>query len=149
MPHEDGPSYWPVVATISLGSHAMFHYYQYDTEGSPSAPEDNARQAGRVINPRPVLSVLLEPGSVIVTTSSLYQSYLHGIQEIEEDQFCISQNGEPIVAGLEVSVANWNLLTSTQGQAIRSGGTLTRGTRYSLTCRDVAKVSSAKSFLRG
>ncbi|KAF8588035.1 hypothetical protein K439DRAFT_1336264, partial [Ramaria rubella] len=29
MPHEDGPSYHPVVATLSLGSHAVFNYHRY------------------------------------------------------------------------------------------------------------------------
>ena len=37
QPHEDGPSYHPVVATISLGSHTVFHYYRYKDE--PTGPE--------------------------------------------------------------------------------------------------------------
>lgn len=31
-PHKDGPLYHPVVGTVSLGSHTVFHYYAYDLE---------------------------------------------------------------------------------------------------------------------
>ncbi|KAF7977204.1 hypothetical protein HWV62_4461 [Athelia sp. TMB] len=126
----------------------MFHYYQYTSGDALSVPHDASLQAGRAINPRPVLSVLLEPCSAIVTTSSLYTSHLHGIEEIGEDVVRINEDGEPTVAGLEVSVANWHLLTGAPARALHPGGALKRGTRYSLTCRDVTKVMSAKSFLR-
>ncbi|KZP05381.1 hypothetical protein FIBSPDRAFT_907000 [Athelia psychrophila] len=148
MPHEDGPSYHPVVATISLGSHAVFHYYQYAIESDVSASAGASLQAGRTINPRPVLSVLLEPCSAIVTTSSLYISHLHGIQDIEEDTVSITEDGHAFVAGLESPVANWHMLSPTKAQAMHSGDILRRGTRYSLTCRDVEKVMGGKTFLR-
>lgn len=32
MPHEDGPAYFPAVATISLGSHALLDIYRYVDE---------------------------------------------------------------------------------------------------------------------
>jgi alkylated DNA repair protein alkB family protein 6 len=145
-PHEDGPSYFPVVATISLGSHAVFHYYSYKSEGS----ENRSSDGGRVVNPNPALSVLLEPRSVIITTSLLYTSHLHGIQELDEDTIVPAENGGmPLVGGLNVPIANWNMLTGeNERYVVQHGGILRRGTRYSLTCRDVEKVASGKTFLR-
>ncbi len=74
QPHEDGPAYHPIVATVSLGSHAVFHYYRYTPEENGDEPMTN----GRTIDNTPALSVLLEPRSVIITTEVLYREYLHG-----------------------------------------------------------------------
>jgi alkylated DNA repair protein alkB family protein 6 len=153
QPHEDGPSYHPVVATISLGSHTIFHYYSYKsdnvlaTAGSAGQPST----AGRLVDSTPVLSLLLEPRSVIITTSSLYTSHLHGIQELNED-IIVAAAGEdqmPLVGGLDVPIANWHMLTGEKERSImQNGGTLRRGTRYSLTCRDVERVASGVAFLK-
>ncbi|KIM82017.1 hypothetical protein PILCRDRAFT_820910 [Piloderma croceum F 1598] len=154
MPHEDGPSYHPVVATISLGSHAVFHYYNYKSEDALATSESSnqSSEAGRVVNPVPILSVLLEPRSVIITTSSLYTSHLHGIQELHEDIIVptSAEDGQiPLVAGLDVPIANWHMLTGeNERRIVQDGGTLRRGTRYSLTCRDVEKVAGGTTFLR-
>lgn len=83
-----------------------------------------------------------------MTKSSLYTSHLHGIEEIWEDTFVKSPDGQPLVTGLDVPVANWHMLTGDNVvDAVMSGGKLKRGTRYSLTCRDVGRVMSAKNFL--
>ena len=75
-PHEDGPKYYPVVATISLGSHAVFHYYEYKAE---LETDDLAiSHGGRIIDMSPVLSVLLEPRSLIISSGTMYTSHLHG-----------------------------------------------------------------------
>jgi alkylated DNA repair protein alkB family protein 6 len=136
-PHEDGPSYYPVVATISLGSHAVFHYYQY-AQGSTAASE------GQVIDSTPVHSIFLEPRSLIITASSLYTFNLHGIRGIEEDEFTlIEEGGNPLLADLRVPISNWNLVTAnSKRKVIEGGGNLRRGVRYSLTCRDVEKVAN-------
>lgn len=137
---------------MSLDSHAIFHYYKYIPEDDSAASKatDAPSDAGRVVDPTPVLSVLLEPRSVIITTASLYTSHLHGIQEVEEDNIVTSGDGQvPLVGGLGTPIANWGmLLNETKSSVMRSGGVLTRGTRYSLTCRDVEKVASGTSFLR-
>ncbi|KAF5381530.1 hypothetical protein D9757_008146 [Collybiopsis confluens] len=164
----DGPAYHPVVATISLGSHTVFHYYKYTsgTEGSGGSSDSTAR----VIDPVPVLSVFLEPRSAIITTGSLYTSHLHGqvlmagclslhpnhspqlrsIREVEGDTIIAGGNDShpPKLADLNVEIANWRLLAGAQvKEAVIKGGTLQRGVRYSLTCRDVEKVAS-RAFLR-
>src|ERR1700691_882114 len=128
QPHEDGPSYHPVVATISLGSHAIFHYYSYrsdDTLGSANQSADT----GRLVDPTPVLSLLLEPRSVVITTSSLYTSHLHGIQELEEDIIIPAGDGQmPLVGDLNVPIANWHMLTGEKERSImQDGGALRRG----------------------
>ena len=102
---------------------------------SPSA-------AGRPIDSTPVLTLLLEPRSLVITTSSFYQSHLHGIDEVMEDSFAPGSRspGEKI--------ANVDLLRDkTAKDAVLNGGFLERGLRYSLTCRDVEKVTAAGGAL--
>lgn len=60
-PHEDGPAYHPVVATLSLASHAVFHYYQYrSSEIQKEGEEEALSPRGRTIDPQPVMSIFLE-----------------------------------------------------------------------------------------
>ncbi|THU85515.1 hypothetical protein K435DRAFT_831090 [Dendrothele bispora CBS 962.96] len=147
MPHQDGPAYHPVVATVSLGSHTVFHYYQYKTADDNLETSVNAN--GRIIDTIPALSVLLEPRSVVITTGDFYKSYLHGIQEITEDNF-IGGDGvsAPMIAGLNVEIANWKTLAGSEAKkVVLDGGALERRVRYSLTCRDVENVANLKTLL--
>ncbi|KAG8898410.1 hypothetical protein FRB99_007453 [Tulasnella sp. 403] len=178
MPHEDGPSYYPTVATISLGSHTVVHYYRYvDISSGPSEPPSgsaeietlsqagtmenqvNEGHRGRSIDPSPVLSLLLEPRSLVITTKELYTEHLHGISEIEVDKFPPhGQTPPPEVAladdvatpetrdAMPVFVANWSMLGSSDlKQRLGEGGSLSRSTRVSLTFRDVEKVMTGAS----
>lgn len=85
----------------------------------------------------PVLSLLLEPRSLIITAQEQYTARAHGIDSITEDRVgeFVWANAEMLGKGLE---------TRGEGAASRSlqteGGVLLRGTRYSLTFRDVARV---------
>ncbi|KAJ7054691.1 hypothetical protein C8F01DRAFT_1162593, partial [Mycena amicta] len=145
MPHEDGPAYFPVVATISLNSHCMFHYYRYKEDSEDS--EDTTKK-GRSIDPTPVLSVLLEPRSVVISQDALYASHLHAIREVEEDHVLRQpDSASPVLqitsdeASLLLPIANWDKMTSPSAiRFMQEGGTMKRETRYSLTCRDVEKV---------
>ena len=143
QPHEDGPAYHPVVATLSLGSHAVFNYYRYKPDASLmpgvqiSAPDEPISSTGRPIDPTPILSLLLEPRSLVITTSSLYSSHLHGIDGLVEDKF--EEDGRPA----RERIANYDLLRGkAERQAVANGSMLERGLRYSLTCRDVEKVAA-------
>ncbi|KAI0062968.1 hypothetical protein BV25DRAFT_1884659 [Artomyces pyxidatus] len=134
MPHEDGPSYHPVVATLSLGSHTVMHYYRY----APSDPAEGGG-AGRAIEPAPALSLLLEPRSLVITSSALYSAHLHGISAVEEDTFTGPGDSKDSHG---FCVANANLLVGAREKSVvEGGGALRRGTRYSLTCRDVSRVA--------
>ncbi|KAJ7153465.1 hypothetical protein C8R43DRAFT_1002063 [Mycena crocata] len=147
MPHQDGPAYFPCVATISLGSHAIFHYYQYRQEVIGLAPNG---AEGRSIDPAPVLSILLEPRSVVISKDALYSTHLHAIREIEEDIITAgSAATPPILADLGVPIANWDRVTGPDMlQVMSEGGVMRRSTRYSLTCRDVEKVVLLKAFMK-
>ncbi|KIY72408.1 hypothetical protein CYLTODRAFT_47260 [Cylindrobasidium torrendii FP15055 ss-10] len=132
MPHQDGPAYHPVVATISLASHAVFHYYQYKDASDGTE--------GRRVNPTPLLSVVLEPRSLVITSDSLYQDCLHGIESIAVDSFATGPHGVVCVE-TGTPIANAHLLRSPEiSKVVQEGGVLERTTRYSLTCRDISKV---------
>jgi alkylated DNA repair protein alkB family protein 6 len=179
QPHEDGPSYHPVVATISMGTHTVFNYYRYKDdasthedvkqlvehadEGMPrsTAANTDVAQGGRAIDPKPVLSMLLEPRSLVITTSSLYTKHLHGIEPLTVDHFAkheISKEGEgeeshtegivegslhdePLDQPGTRTISNWQQVESQNIQsALSEGGSVARGVRLSLTCRDVERV---------
>ncbi|KAG1725782.1 uncharacterized protein EDB91DRAFT_1167193 [Suillus paluster] len=140
MPHEDGPSYHPVVATISLGSHATFHYYRYKDHDSLNV---DSRSIGHSVNPAPVLSLFLEPRSVVVTTGELYTMHLHGIDEVEADMF-VGDGFLLLPDGSHSRIVNRHMLHKTAAEIVESGGTIGRSTRYSLTCRDVEKVANGR-----
>ncbi|EPQ55965.1 hypothetical protein GLOTRDRAFT_116081 [Gloeophyllum trabeum ATCC 11539] len=149
MPHQDGPTYHPLVGTISLGSHAVFHYYEYKENAQLPEPSQTLNDSGRgrAVNPEPVLSVLLEPRSLIITTSRLYTNHLHGIDPLEEDSFSLPLATDAIGQGSSghYKIANVDLLQGSEAlEAVRGGGSLARHTRYSLTCRDVEKIANAK-----
>ncbi|EIW76638.1 hypothetical protein CONPUDRAFT_129924 [Coniophora puteana RWD-64-598 SS2] len=163
MPHEDGPSYHPVVATISLGSHAVFHYYSYRNDGvdhgalnASSSPSTRAHDAsrGRSVNDVPVLSVFLEPRSAIITTDALYTAHLHGIDDVHRDTFVgagrlrLPRSEGDFKGDIdEVQIANWRAVKDGESaRVLEGGGELERGTRYSLTCRDVPKVAAGDAF---
>ncbi|KAJ7271121.1 hypothetical protein C8J57DRAFT_298247 [Mycena rebaudengoi] len=148
LPHEDGPCYFPVVATLSLGSHSVFHYYKYKQETVNDSTA--SKTEGRSIDSTPVLSVLLEPRSVVITEHSLYSAHLHGISEITEDSIVAGDAGTPpTLADLGVPIANWDKVTGEEAIRVMSkGGVLKRATRYSLTCRDVEKVAQLKAFMK-
>ncbi|KAH9837750.1 uncharacterized protein C8Q71DRAFT_754299 [Rhodofomes roseus] len=142
MPHEDGPAYHPVVATLSLGSHAVFHYYRY----KPSTTADSASNQGRAIDPDPVFSVFLEPRSLVITRASLYQTHLHGIDGVHADVFPAPSD---TASGSSARIANVELLgDAPTRELVANGGTLERRARYSLTCRDVARVATGLPGLK-
>jgi len=147
MPHEDGPSYHPVVGTISLGAHAVFHYYRYKQAGETESSESSEIQSsthGRVIERKPVLTLLLEPRSLVITTASLYTEHLHGIDPVTSDTFLPDESTNNETGSLSSQqTANLALLKdTTMIDVVRKGGVLNRATRVSLTCRDVERVIS-------
>ncbi|KAN0113551.1 putative alpha-ketoglutarate-dependent dioxygenase ABH6 [Russula decolorans] len=119
MPHQDGPAYHPVVATLSLGSHTVMHYYDLSTSGDVREPK---------------LSLFLEPRSLVITAQEQYTECAHGIDAVSDDR----------VARGDRELANAGMLGNGGGGGASSllaeGGVLSRQTRYSLTCRDVARV---------
>lgn len=113
MPHEDGPAYHPVTATVSLGSRIVLDIYSKADPGSEYADRNHWR-------------ILQEPGSLLITMGNCYSNTLHGIGEIKVDEDI-----------REETIANWPLLGDKE--QFREGKHV-RCKRISLTYRDVKRV---------
>ncbi|KAF2875572.1 hypothetical protein BDV95DRAFT_626116 [Massariosphaeria phaeospora] len=168
MPHEDGGAYAHVVATVSLGAPICLEITQKpssnETDGVSSNDqsigsdealakvEDSTRNTtmegevqdvANTLNQQSVpqykypTRILQEPRSLLLTTGPAYRDLLHGISPVEVDE---DLNAE--------TVANWNLLAEPHVFE-EAGGRNERGTRISLTYRDVLKVSSAANKVLG
>ncbi|SNX83477.1 uncharacterized protein MEPE_02184 [Melanopsichium pennsylvanicum] len=185
MPHEDGPAYFPAVATISLGSHTLLDVYRYvdedlqkdfdermkehdekiaqdstcteeeedgDETKSKIVPKERIEgnvkivRGARAREPNPIFSILQEPRSLLITTGSVYDSYLHGIAERQVDTgFDLAQvvNTDSLCdTHLRSVVEKAKLQASdTKAENKQEEANLERSTRLSLTFRDVEKVS--------
>ncbi|KAJ1552118.1 Alpha-ketoglutarate-dependent dioxygenase alkB 6 [Cladochytrium tenue] len=102
MPHEDGPAYHPVVATVSLGSHAVLRFAPtrarrrrlrlHDTAAvsherdagaendDGSDDDDAAAEEGCIVVP---------PRSLFVVTGEMYTEFEHAIDGVETDTVAV------------------------------------------------------------
>ena len=126
MPHEDGSAYAPVVATVSLGSSLVLDIL-------PRPDDGGGGEGGDGLPAR----IFQEPRSLLITAGGAYVHLLHGIAPVEVDE---DLN--------DATVANWGLLGDEE-KILGEGRRNVRGTRVSLTYRDVLKVSSAASKVLG
>ncbi|CAK1354680.1 unnamed protein product [Cercospora beticola] len=133
MPHEDGPAYWPVVATVSLGGSLVLDVKAKSGKGEETGTGDADGANEGVQSWR----IFQEPRSLLVTTGEAYMETLHGIAEVTEDENLNAQ-----------TVANWELLGD-RSVLEENEGKNTRTTRISLTYRDVKKVSTIGSKIFG
>ncbi|KAF2449732.1 alkB, alkylation repair protein 6 [Karstenula rhodostoma CBS 690.94] len=131
MPHEDGAAYAPVVATVSLGGSLCL---EITGKGSAAVDEAESRSGEEEKYALPT-RILQEPRSLLVTRGAAYGELLHGIAAVEADE---GLRGE--------TVANWGMLGD---RGVYGEGRNERGTRVSLTYRDVLKVSGAASKVLG
>jgi len=124
-----------------------------EKERNASSPQNETSDApkSRPIHPKPVVSLLLEPRSLVVTSDDLYRTHLHGIDAVAMDHLIAHKSDKhPEAANLSgesagLRVANWEMLGGDDVEimrVVREGGVLKRGTRTSLTCRVVEKVAS-------
>lgn len=128
MPHEDGPAYYPLVATVSLGAPIVLDLYEKEKESTTSSELGYSR----IQIPR--FRILQERRSLLVTRGKMYSEFLHGIAERVLD-------GDL----REETVCNWGLLGEKEGFL---GGSYQRTTRTSLTFRDVLKVAKVGNTLK-
>jgi alkylated DNA repair protein alkB homolog 6 len=122
MPHEDGPAYFPLTATVSLGSHTVLDIYKKNEGGERES--------------KPSWRILQEPRSLLVTEQPMYRDTLHGISNVIVDEDL-----------REGAITNWHLLADTTPYET---GRCERQPRISLTFRDVlkvAKLGGAMKFL--
>jgi alkylated DNA repair protein alkB family protein 6 len=146
MMHEDGDAYESVVATVSLGGSGCLRLSSNSTparkedeeegDGTERTDAEDKGEGGQWSLPTRILQ---EPRSLLITRGVAYETLLHGIDEVEVDE------------GLgEETVANWGLLgEECRERVVRAGGRCERGTRVSLTYRDVKKVSKALGGVLG
>ena len=66
LPHTDGPAYFPVTATLSLGAPALMRFADRRHDGRGDVP---------------VATILLEPRSLVVFSGAAYTTLLHSIGE--------------------------------------------------------------------
>jgi alkylated DNA repair protein alkB family protein 6 len=144
MPHEDGSAYADVVATVSLGASLCLEVTPKPGSDHESTNNNSGAEGEKNISSETSPSlcnvptrILQEPRSLLITTGTAYKHLLHGIAPLEVDE---NLNAN--------TVANWTLLGNSSAVEGASGRN-ERGTRVSLTYRDVFKVSSAASRVLG
>lgn len=136
MAHSDGPLFYPVICTISCGSHTMLEFYEKDEEDNgvaePAATETDTTTTTNTQNGtakakkrKLVCQLLIEPGSLLILKDDMYNKYLHSISEVTED--LITNN----IANIERCIGFRN----------RLGETVKRERRISLTIRHVPKTT--------
>lgn len=151
QPHEDGPAFRPIVATLSLGSYTILDIHHYLSTTSPSPPmttsEAMAEEAdslyGRPIAAIPLAHLLVLPRSLLILSSSLYTAHLHGITAAEVDT--VTSTPSPGA----VHIANAALLGDAEIiDKLRNEGSWRgqRETRTSLTFRHAQKVLKGGVF---
>lgn len=120
MPHEDGQAYFPITATVSLGSHTVLEIYKKNEQGERDSI--------------PAWRILQEPRSLLITSREMYKNTLHGIANVSVD--------EDLMDG---SITNWHTLAD---KTPYNSGRCERQTRISLTYRDVLKVARLAGALK-
>lgn len=136
MPHEDGPAYHPLVATVSLGAPIILDIYDKESKGQhgeESKCEMDLDPSGKR-DRTPRFRILQEPRSLLVTRGQMYTEFLHGIAEKVMDEDLGPS-----------TVCNWELLGE---RDTFWGGFYERSTRTSLTFRDVMKVAKMGNSLK-
>ena len=126
MPHVDGPTYYPTVTTISLGSHTLLDFYK-----PINGVESTGEQEDNSIEKRYLFSLLLEPKSLLVLQDEMYKTYLHGIRELSQDQIddkSLILNFDHLDENLKKKFLEKDVVR------------LERQTRISLTIRYIAKI---------
>lgn len=142
MPHEDGPLYYPTIATVSIGTHTVLNFYdkvdarvESEAEGGREEHDEAASggataavdTAAAKLRTEPRFCFLLEKNSLLVLRGELYHK-LHGIEEVAED-----------VVDSELML-NLPLCDSSP----TTGQNMARDTRISFTIRHVLKSVKLK-----
>lgn len=153
MPHEDGPAYWPVTATVSLGGQAVLvvrkkgGHGRSDAETSDGDGDEPGLEPEVIRDPgeQTAWRILCEPRSLLITTGDAYVHTLHSIEGIEVDEGVVDPETVGVGSDGSKGIANWALLGDREGW-VQDDGRRARETRVSLTYRDVMKVKSLKAF---
>ena len=126
MAHKDGPSYFPTICNVSMGSHTLLDIYK-----TPNNDETTTD-----LNERYMFSLLLERRSLLILKEDMYTNYMHGINECSEDR----------IESID-RIKNLDLVESKLRGELKSGSVLKRDTRVSLTIRYVPKAIKANASI--
>ncbi|KAJ3085066.1 Alpha-ketoglutarate-dependent dioxygenase alkB 6 [Quaeritorhiza haematococci] len=162
MPHEDGPAYWPTVATVSLGCHCLLDFYslaggERNVGGAMNAGDsggedrDEGEERDERVRRKPDFSILVPPRSLLVLRDEMYLGYMHGIEETEEDvldvERIVNLAGEGVVEYLRddlgINVEKVRKRMERKGKGEGAGGGEESGERGDMVCapRTRARVS--------
>ncbi|KAI9720814.1 MAG: hypothetical protein M1812_002653 [Candelaria pacifica] len=140
MPHEDGNAYYPLVATVSLGAPVVLDLYRKDNAQDEEERKREEEEEEEEEKEGLRFRVLQEERSLLVLSEEIYERFLHGIGDLRVDEELRDGEG---------GIVNWGLV----GEKERfEKGWWERGTRVSLTYRDVRKVvrvGDALKFMGG
>ncbi|KAG5452619.1 Alpha-ketoglutarate-dependent dioxygenase alkB 6 [Clonorchis sinensis] len=135
IPHHDGPLYFPVVATLNLGSYGILDFYRPLDDNDMNGDSQSTSYASRYIG-----SAFLQPRSLNVVTDKLYTHYMHGIECSSTDYICTSDNLDLCALSDEVHRARIVNPDACGLGVVPHTGMLNRGTRISVTIRYVPNV---------
>ena len=132
MPHTDGPAYYPIVSTLSLGSASVLQFWDSST---------------------PDFGVFLPQRSLVIFGGSLYYEKLHSIEMVPNDyilqdscgNFTTTKNNQisPIKGPLPLTEnlpSDLDLFCPVCNQLFNRGSLNIRETRVSLTIRYVPLI---------
>ncbi|XP_059473180.1 alpha-ketoglutarate-dependent dioxygenase alkB homolog 6 [Neocloeon triangulifer] len=133
MAHTDGPLFYPTVTTITCGSHTLLDFFTPRTDDELDVRSDQTENKSCDSAREPVVSLLLEPRSLVIVQDEMYNKMLHSIAERGFDEISSDKK-----------IANLHLCSETYAQK----GSCERGTRYSLTIRHVPKTKKLPAWFK-
>jgi alkylated DNA repair protein alkB family protein 6 len=117
-PHCDGPVYYPKVAILSLGTPCIFDFHPKSGTEDCMKWDQQHNVPGGHVGGEPLVSVLLEPRSLLIFGEDAFWHHRHGLEATATDT-------------VTSKVANLHLL----GGRYKVGDTIDRTRRVSLTMR--------------
>lgn len=92
MSHFDGPTFYPTITTISVGSHTVLEFHQ------PRSDEEDCEPS----NTGAAFKLLVEPRSLLILKDDLYHRYMHSISETAKDDLSdpLIQNRDSTTEGV-------------------------------------------------
>lgn len=86
-PHCDGPVYYPKVAILSLCAPCIFNFYpKSGTEDCMKWDQNYDVPGGHRVGDKPLVSVIVEPRSLLVFSHDAFWHHRHGIEAVTSEE---------------------------------------------------------------
>lgn len=92
MSHFDGPTFYPTITTVSVGSHTVLEF------NHPRSDDGEPATTG------PAFKLLVQPRSLLILKDDLYHRYMHSISEITSDDL-----SDPLIMNRDPSTEDCSL----------------------------------------